>query len=597
MKNYKYSKNEYIATKKIQELKKKLKHKHGVRWHRHDDGGQAFDLVTALTREITASTILTDKTILKYLKDVALNKNIKIEALIKEYSIKKGYQVNLIDVYQNIFKHYWPDYEIFSDFIDNWSEMFTYKLTPYRSSGLMSGTNIENKYFLKSFFENMGLQDVNIDNIVIKPGGFKSIYAGILLALTTTGVGEDRVITNNNLLMRVPFYASIIKFPAVINTNVFTTSDFSIQNLKKIINDNNIGCIYYSVVGNPDGKILKKEELVDFCQLIIEENKLIFEQNSKILGKTFETIDDYLTAIDNYNAENTNTLTSFIWVISDEVYMKSNYHKDMPTISTASIGFNQKSENIIDKELSNMYTYTITCVSPSKTFGYATSRIGICTTKLNYIIKKMNTAYKELLIREVNPIAEVSSIVQLCLTNDEQIKKYNMLYEENIRHVKLMIDTINTEMKHIRITTSNPDGGWFCTINIDISKLKKYFKSSLDLSVYFMAYANFYGGTGTIMNPGLIYGYESECDDNNIFSLRITVSKSDSDIDRFITDIGSACSKLDLLCGIITGDIMKVNSDYLTDYHFTNELLNQYFDNQITLKELAEKELVNILNN
>lgn len=488
-------------------------------------GGQYFNQPYEKVLEVGSNIFKYQGGIINYLKREAIQQNISLVSNIKKYHTNTGYFVNLYAAYLLIWKEFIKtgiiDKDVaFETFLDDFANE-KHKLTPYRGSG-RNGKPIESKAIMSEYFRSCGIAAA-LDQIIICNAGFKGLYMCATLALLSKHYGEDRIFKKSSILVSKGYYQDLALPLPLWQSQLKVIDKLSAKCLQELLQNPNhtIAAIFISSVSNPEGEVLSEEELYEISQVILHYNF--------------------------HNPDNP------IFVISDEVYKWSTLNENIDTTSIASI-------NIAN--LGSMHDYTLTITSASKTFGYASSRVGIACSGNYKLLKEISWAMKELSCSSVSQVTEITTVAAFALTPKAWVDNNNKYYVQRLIETKDYIASINQFFQSSALSIIEPQGGWFVTLKFNRQFLGNSINSSIELQRYFLKYDNGNPNSGICVLPGIVFGFENQVSHKKepYFLLRCTLAVKKEELEIFFTKIKSALLKLQTmsqeeLAHLVSGEV------------------------------------------
>jgi aspartate/methionine/tyrosine aminotransferase len=439
-----------------------------------NEGGQYFDHPTPEVMKVEAYAATHYTGLLGFLAAQAQAQNIPLEQYIGQYTVDNGYFANLPQAYQRLWKKVDPEGKMnFGQFLAEYSREEV-PAAPYleRSFG-----QLETAEIMAAYFEACGISDAPKGKVMVGSNGFKSLYAGVLGAIFTDGPDNEYARNQGALLVPRGHYQSITKALPIYGAKaqytpgeVITAADVEEALLHR--DETNLKAIYLPCVGNPSGLIPSEEE------------------NRKIAA-----------AILRYNRDHKDNP---VYVISDEVYRYSNFteaHKDSSVAGIAIEG------------LGSLGDYTVTITSPSKTFGFATARVGFSITNNSRLQDVMKEFLTDLGTRDVHPPLETAAVAAMVLTPRRWVEQNNQYYLDRFHEAQGYVERINERFRDVlgedAIVMEEPHGGWFTTLRFPKSVFSgKNIDHSMDMMLYLLAYGKGGDKTGISLKEGAVHGYE-----------------------------------------------------------------------------------------
>ena len=469
-------------------------------------GGQFFFSPHPMALEAHIHHTHNHTLLLGYLSSLAEREEVPLVDLLRRFCPVKGYFIDLYEAYMDLWKRSPMNKSSFEDFLD-WQKNEKIGSTGYLDN--CHGQN-ESLTLMKNYFQNLGLPVE--ENQVVMGTGFKNLFHALVAVLMTKDVEVDetgrdfRKQNSGTILVPRGHYQSLIKAPSFHNSRLKVIERIDADNIRKELeNRGDIKAVYLSVVANPSGAIMPEEQMRGIAEVILE-----------------------------YNKENKNNP---VFLVADQVYNGSILKKGLSIFSIASVP--------------GMYNYTITIVSPSKTLGYASARIGFAASAAVIpgdsanIISRM----KALMAHEGSDGIEVSTEVGVvgayAFSSKEWINKNSSYIRSQLVRAHKHVNSINNYIGYTFFTINDPDAGWYILSKFMRKNLPSLIKDSTDLMVYFMNYGHCAPNTGSITRPGSQFGYEAlNLPQNDFLILRSTLAMKPEDLDEFFRRFREGIIKL-----------------------------------------------------
>ena len=486
-------------------------------------GGQFFFSPHPMALEAHIHHTQNHTALLGYLSSLAEKEDLPLSDLLKQFCPAKGYFIDLYEAYEDLWKRSSMNKSSFGDFLD-WQKEKKIGSTGYLDN--CHGQD-ESLALMKNYFQNLGLPVE--ENQVVMGTGFKNLFNALITVLMTKDVevdenGKDfRKRTPGTILVPRGHYQSLVKAPSFHNSRLKVIEKIDADHIRKELETRgDIKAVYLSVVANPSGAIIPEEQMRGIAEVILEYN----ERNK----------------------------SNPVFLIADQVYNGSILKKGLSIFSIASVS----------GKSSNMYDYTITIVSPSKTLGYASARIGFAASgaiipgDTTTIISRM----KALMAQEGSDGVEVSTEVGVVGAYAFSSKKWiddNSAYiRSQLVRAQKHVDSINSSVGYTFFTINDPDAGWYILSKFMRENLPALIEDSTDLMVYFMNYNHCASNTGFITRPGSQFGYEApNLPQNDFLILRSTLAMNPEDLDEFFRRFREGIIKLVSLKEIELKTILK----------------------------------------
>jgi len=473
-------------------------------------GGQFFFSPHRMALEAHVHHTIHHTSLLGYLSSLSEKEGLPLHELLKRYCPENGYFIDLHKGYQDLWKKSSLKESSFELFLDY------QKKQKIGSTGYLdySAGQVESHALMKNYFQNMGLPVQ--DNQVVMGTGYKNLYHTLLNVLMT----KDTTLDENGRDLRkrdcgtilVPrgHYQSLVKAPSWHNSRLKVIERMDGENIRKELEDRgDIKAVYFSVVANPSGEVMPEKQIREISETVLE-----------------------------YNEKNPDNP---VFVIADQVYNGSILKDGVKIFSIASvIGENSK-----------MFDYTITIVSPSKTLGYASARVGFAASGAwipgdkSSVISRMEKVLDNEGCDGIEVSNEVGVVAAYSFSSQEWINNNSSYIKSQLEHARQHVNSINSSVGYQFLEINNPDAGWYILSKFSRKNLPSLIEDSADLMVYFMNYNYCAGNSGFICRPGSQFGYEAtNLPPNDFLILRSTLAMKLEDLDDFFRRFKDGIVKL-----------------------------------------------------
>jgi aspartate/methionine/tyrosine aminotransferase len=537
-------------------------------------GGQFFLSPHKMALEAHVHHTVNHTSLLGYLSSLSDKESVSLSKLLERFCPENGFFIDLSKSYQDLWKNSFLNESSFESFLDY------QKKQKIGSTGYLdySAGQPESHALMKNYFQNMGIPVQ--DKQIVMGTGFKNLYNTVLNVIMTKDVvldknGRDlRERDCGTILVPKGHYQSLVKAPSWHNSCLKVIERMDSVNLKKELEDRgDIKAIYFSVVANPSGEVMPEKQIREISEVILEYNKK--------------------------NPDNP------VFVISDQVYNGSILKDGIEIFSIASvIGDNSK-----------MFDYTITIVSPSKTLGYASARVGFATSGAwipgdkNSIISRMEKVLDNEGCDGVEVSNEVGVVAAYSFSSRNWINDNSSYIKSQLVRARQHVASINSSVGYQFFEINNPDAGWYILSKFERKKLPALIKDSTDLMIFFMNYNHCTDNSGVICRPGSQFGYEAvNLPPPEFLILRSTLAMKPEALDDFFCRFKEAILKLAALKELemmepekIESFVMRKGKDLLLDANDldlslllnSNKSVEQV---SLELKKTAENELNTMLD-
>jgi len=489
-------------------------------------GGQFFFSPHNMALDAHIHHTINHTSLLGYLSTLAKKDGLSLPELLKRFCPENGYFIDIYKGYQDL----WGK----SDLKESLFEVFLeyQKNQKVGSTGYLdySAGQVETLVLMKNYFQNLGLPVK--DNQVVMGTGFKNLYHTLMNVLMTEDIrldenGRDlRKRTGGTILVPRGYYQSLVKAPSWHNSCLKIVEKLDASHIRKELqNRGDIKAVYLSVVANPSGDVMPEQQMRGIADAILE-----------------------------YNEKNTNNP---VFVIADQVYNGSILKEGLKISSIASFA---------GRKL-KMYDYTITIVSPSKTLGYASARVGFAVSgafipgNKSSIISRMEKALDNEGCDGMEVSNEVGVLASYSFCSQEWIDNNSSYIRSQLLRAQGHVDSINSSLGQTFLEINDPDAGWYILSQFKRINLPLLIETSTDLMVYFMNYNHGEENSGFICRPGSQFGYEAaNLPLSDFLILRSTLAMEPEDLDDFFRRFRNGIVKLSTLKELETMDPCFIES-------------------------------------
>ncbi|MDX9800095.1 MAG: pyridoxal phosphate-dependent aminotransferase [Spirochaetia bacterium] len=476
-------------------------------------GGQFFFSPHPMALDAHIHHTKNHTSLLGFLSSLAEKEELPLTELLKRYSPRTGYFIDLYKAYQDLWKQSWLRDGAFEDFLDY------QKKQRISSTGYLdySSGQVESLALMKNYFQNLGIPAG--DDQVVMGTGFKNLYHTLMNVFMTKDVALDengrdiRVRSSGTILVPRGHYQSLVKAPSWHNSRLKVVEKLDAHHIsRELENRGDIKAVYFSVVANPSGEVMPEAQIREIAETVLEYNK-------KNRGNP-------------------------VFVIADQVYNGSILKDGVEIFSIASVSSGAE-------KLSRMFDYTITIVSPSKTLGYASARVGFAASGAwipgdkSSIISRMDKVLDNEGCDGMEVSNEVGVVAAYSFSSKEWIDNNSSYIKSQLSRALKHVDAINNEIGYRFFELNDPDAGWYILSKFPRKNIPSLIEGSDDLMVYFMRYNHGKDNSGFISRPGAQFGYEAvNLDPYDYLILRSTLAMQPEDLDDFFRRFKDGVLKL-----------------------------------------------------
>jgi aspartate/methionine/tyrosine aminotransferase len=462
-------------------------------------GGQFFFSPYKMVLEAHIHHTIHHTSLLGFISSLADKESVMLSDYLKNYSPVKGYFIDLFEAYRNIWQNSTDNEIPYEEYLLKRSKQ---KIGSTGYLDFCHGQE-ESLYLMKNYFINLGLP-VHLEQVVMGTG-FKNLFNTFLTALMTKDVHVDdqgrdfRERSRGLILVPRGHYQSLVKAPSFHNSKLKVIDKIDGEHIRQELKTRrDIKAVYFSVVANPSGEIMPADQILGIANAVLEYN--------------------------SNNKENP------VYVIADQVYNGSIMKKGLEIFSIASI----------KTATGNMLDYTITIVSPSKTLGYASARIGFACSGITLpgdndsLISRMGVILGHEGSDGVEVSTETAAVAAYAFSSQAWIEKNSSYIRNQLEIARKQIQSLNKYIGHSYVEINDPDAGWYILSKIQKKNIPSGITDSTDLMVYMMNYSHCSKNTGVICRPGSQFGYETaDLPALEYMILRSTLAMREEDLHEF----------------------------------------------------------------
>ena len=488
-------------------------------------GGQFFFSPHPMALEAHIHHTKNHTSLLGFLASLAEKEEVNLSDCLKKFCPENGHFINLYEAYSDWWSHSDLKDSSFEDYLEY------QKIQRISSTGYLdySAGQVESYFLMKNYFNNLGIP--SDENHIVMGTGYKNLYHTLMNVLMTKDPAVDdqgrdlRVRSSGTILVPRGHYQSLVKAPSWHNSRLKQVEQLDRKNLEAVLKERgDIKALYFSVVANPSGEVMSESRIREIAETVLDHNA----------------------------ANRDNPLI----VIADQVYNGSILKKGVEIFSIASV----------ENEKGRMFDCTVTIVSPSKTLGYASARVGFATSGARLpsdakcVIKRMEAALDNEGCDGLEVSNEVGVVGAYAFSSQDWINSNSAYiksqYERSLSHV----DKINKKIGYEFVSLNDPDAGWYILSQFSKKFLPRLIETSTDLMIYFMKYNHSKNDSGFIARPGSQFGYEAEhLPPMEYFILRSTLAMSPEDLDDFFRRYSGGVLKLSVLKELETMSVEKLS--------------------------------------
>ena len=368
--------------------------------------------------------------------------------------------------------------------------------------GGSTGYDDESRAFLAAHFTGQGMP-VHPDEVLIFCGGAKGAFIAACASLMCTRA-YDRLHHQGGLVLAPQgYYQSLRLIPAIFGGDITVTDQLTpaaVRDWVAATTEIPGRIIYVPLVNNATGEVLDRARAHGIARAVL--------------------------------AHNQHHLANPVHVIADDVYVGSYLHPELTPTPIGSVA----GAHLGDATLGRMSDWTVTVVSPSKTFALPTSRVAFATTtsaRLRAALAHYRTVFS---FGRVPQVDEIMATAALCLTPQSWIDRWNQHYRATAQRLTGQLDALNTELGGPVFTLSPPQGGWYMTLGVSAELFPPAVTTGVDAFAVCLHYQPDEPDSGIALLPGELFGFglAPATTRDAVHTLRGTLAVDDATLDEFV---------------------------------------------------------------
>lgn len=373
----------------------------------------------------------------------------------------------------------------------------THQLGAYR--GRSSGFDEETRAVAALHFQQLGIPS-HPDQVLVSCGGAKGVFIAICAALMCRRDFDRLDRRGGTLLAPAGYYQSLRLIPAIFGGDIDVVADLDSTQVAAWLAGTahrSGSAIYTPLVKNATGQVLTADQARQLGATILDHN--------------------------------THNRANPVVVIGDDVYAGS--YLD-PRILAQPIG-----------AVPGMSDWTISVVSPSKTFALPTSRIAFATTTHRGLTAALRHHQIVFSHGRAPQATELTAAAALALTPTAWIHAWNERYRDRFTTLATSIEQINTDASETIIELTPPQGGWYLELRLARTLFPNPITSNLDAFAILLHYGGTRTDTGIGLLPGELFGQRLTPTHRHV-TLRATLAATNPDLAAFTTRLQDAITIL-----------------------------------------------------
>ncbi len=391
----------------------------------------------------------------------------------------------------------------FRDFLDNYAAQ-RYHLAHYPTGTL---GHPESLSILREFFIQAGIPAHN--DLVIMGHGFKMLYMAAAAAIfTRAGTDGHQRPQGGYLVLPEGHYHSLVIPLDLFGIQPVIIKKMRGDQIRPILStcEYPVRAIVLTSISIPEGEILSNGELMEIAEVILEYN---------------QSHPDHP-----------------VYVILDELYKYTILNPKIETMPSFA--------SMVSARYGSVHPYTISIMSPSKTFAFPSARIGFATCGDHQLLLRMGDWIRQIGEYHACPVAEVGAAAAFALTPTRWIEENNAYFRQRVVDARQHAFLLNQKLGWAAIHISNPDGGWYLSIEVDKASIperhRQLLKTADDWHIYLIYYGHGQDNTGVITYSGAVLGYQP---DRLVF--RVSLAVQIEEVPALFERLYDALSRLQMM--------------------------------------------------
>jgi aspartate/methionine/tyrosine aminotransferase len=338
--------------------------------------------------------------------------------------------------------------------------------------GGSSGFDEEARAFAAAHFASTGVP-AGPDEVLVFCGGAKGAFLAFCAAIMCRRRHDELRPAGGLLLAPAGYYQSLRLIPPLFGGTIDVVPALtgeSVAGWLAATAGQPRRCVYVPLVNNADGRVLTRERALDVAGAILR-----------------------------HNAAHPRTP---VWVLADDVYALSYLDGTGPGLPVAAV----TGADLGEPALGRMSDWTLSVVTPSKTFALPTARVAFAATTspvLRYAVSHYRTV---LSLGRVPQAGELTAAAAICLTPNAWINSWNTAYQAALADLTRRLEQVNAHAGCRAVWADPVEGGWYLPLRISPALLPGA-ASSTDAFAALLHY----GGrdSGLALLPGELFGHRT----------------------------------------------------------------------------------------
>jgi aspartate/methionine/tyrosine aminotransferase len=392
----------------------------------------------------------------------------------------------------------------------------THRLSGYR--GGSSGFDDEARAFAAAHFRDAGIS-VAASQVVISTGGAKGVFMAFCGGLMCRRRHDELRHVGGLMLAPTGYYQSLRLIPPLFGGSIHVADSLTGATVRAWLADtagHANRCIYVPLVNNADGRVLTRDRACAIAAAVLEHN-------ASYPGRP-------------------------VYVLADDVYTGSYLTSGITGQPIGAI----TGEDLGEPALGRMSDWTLSVITPSKTFALPTARIAFAATTspaLHAAVAHYRTVLSQ---GRVPQIDELTAAGAICWTPQSWIDGWNGRYRAALTGMQNALQSINAAAGFDAFTIEAPEGGWYLPLRVS-SRLIPQAASGVDAFAVLLHYGGNDRDSGVALLPGELFGYGAYGqgqpaglgrDRPHELLLRGTLAADERDLGRFTARLREATTAL-----------------------------------------------------
>lgn len=362
-----------------------------------------------------------------------------------------------------------------------------HSLGAYR--GGTSGFDDEARAFAAAYLRRHGFSgSVSMNDVMTFCGGFKGVFFAFCASLLCERDYEELRPLGGRILAPEGYYQSLRLVPPLLSAELSVTPELTGEAVACWL-QSTAGhpgrAIYVPIVNNANGRVLTRDRALAIAEVVL-----------------------------TYNRRHPDTP---VYVLGDDVYSGSYLAAGVDPQPIGAITGN----DLGDAGLGRMSDYTVTVITPSKTFAFPTCRIAFAATS-SPLLRASLAHYRTVFsYGRVPQVDELTGTAAIAFTPQSWVDGWNINYRNRLALLSAEITNINSALGFEAFRLNEPEGGWYATLNVSPKLFATELTSSVDAFAVLLHYGQGKTDSGIAMLPGELFGYRYRLGDpNRTFVLR-----------------------------------------------------------------------------